>query len=46
VTNISNKPINCEILMQILVGSIPIESLEYTIIENINIQKFKNVIFK
>ena len=46
VTNISNKPINCEILMQIPEGSIPIESLEYTIIENINIQKFKSVIFK
>ena len=46
VTNISNKSINCEILMQIPEGSIPIESLEYTIIENINIEKYKSVIFQ
>ena len=32
--------------MQIPEGSIPIESLEYSIIENINIAKFKSVIFK
>ena len=44
VTNISNKPINCEILMQIPEGSLPIESLEYTIIENLFIDKFKSVI--
>ena len=44
VTNISNKPINCEILIQIPEGSLPIDSLEYTIIENIYVDKFKSVI--
>ena len=45
VTNISNKPINCEVLMFLPEGSIPILSEEYNIIENCHVNKFKSVLF-
>ena len=45
VTNISNKPINCEVLMFLPEGSVPILSEEYNIIENCNVNKFKSVLF-
>ena len=45
VTNISSQYINCEILMQIPEGSIPVESDEYKIIETTDISSFKSKIF-
>ena len=45
VTNISNKPINCEVLMFLPEGSVPILSEEYNIIENCNVDQFKSVLF-
>ena len=46
VTNISPETINCEILMQIPEGSIPVDSDEYKIIENANINSYKSVVFE
>ena len=46
VTNISSQNINCEILMQIPEGSIPVDSDEYKIIETANIPSYKSEIFE
>ena len=46
VTNISSENINCEILMQIPEGSIPVNSDEYKIIETANIKSYKSEIFE
>ena len=46
VTNISSENINCEILMQIPEGSIPVDSDEYKIIETANISSYKSEIFE
>ena len=46
VTNISSENINCEILMQIPEGSIPVDSEEYKIIETANISSYKSEIFE
>ena len=46
VTNISSENINCEILMQIPEGSIPVDSDEYKIIETANINSYKSEIFE
>ena len=46
VTNISSENINCEILVQIPEGSIPVDSDEYKIIETANISSYKSEIFE
>ena len=46
VTNISSENINCEILMQIPEGSIPVGSDEYKIIETVFINSYKSEIFE
>ena len=46
VTNISSEDINCEILMQIPEGSIPVDSDEYKIIETANINSYTSVIYE
>ena len=46
VTNISSENINCEILMQIPEGSIPVDSEEYKIIETANIYSYKSELFE
>ena len=45
VTNISSEDINCDILIQIPEGSIPISSEEYKVIETANIDSYKTEIF-
>ena len=46
VTNISSENINCEILMQIPEGAIPVDSDEYKIIETANIRSYKSEKFE
>lgn len=46
VTNISPDRINCEILMQIPEGSIPVDSDEYKIIETANIRSYQTQFFE
>ena len=46
VTNISSENINCEILMQIPEGAIPVDSDEYKIIETANIKSYKSEKFE
>ena len=46
VTNISSEKINCEILMQIPEGSIPVNSDEYKIIETATISSYQSKIFQ
>jgi len=46
VTNISSENINCEILMQIPEGSIPVDSDEYKIIETADIKSYKSEIYE
>ena len=46
VTNVSSEDINCEILMQIPEGSIPVDSDEYKIIETANINSYTSVIYE
>ena len=45
ITNISNKNLLVELLMQIPEGALPITSDEYTVIENVNLKKFQSQIF-
>ena len=45
ITNISNKQLLCELLMQIPEGAVPLYSDEYTIIQTSTLNKFQSLIF-
>ena len=42
ITNISNKQIGCELLMQIPEGAIPLDNNDYTKIENVYFNRFQS----
>ena len=46
ITNISSENINCEILMQIPEGSIPVDSDEYKLIETVNLSSYQSHIIE
>ena len=46
ITNISSENINCEILMQVPEGSIPVDSDEYKLIETVNLNSYQSHIIE